>query len=112
MQSFCRRKLNAIEYVINATVNLEKNEAVINMSQHISTKDLQNALPEKYTVSYKDETNTFETSISIIEEKKSELKQLFPLFLIFIFIISASILLNYKLKDVSGFMIDFMAYFM
>lgn len=102
--------LNALEHVENATVNLEKNEATIEMSQHISTEKLQKALPEKYTISEQKERNVFNTS-TIKEEEKSDLQQLFPLFLIFVYIIGASVLLNYKPWDTNGFMFDFMGLF-
>jgi len=103
-------KLNALEYIKNATVSLEKSEASIEMSQHISLETLQKALPSKYTITEIKERNVFEPS-SIQEEQKSDFQQLFPLFLIFIFIIGASILLNYKPWDANGFMLDFMGLF-
>lgn len=103
-------KLNALEQVTKATVNLEKGEANIEMSQHISTENLQKALSNKYTISEKKESNIFAPS-AIQKEEKSDLQQLFPLFLIFTFIIGASILLNYNPWNTNGFMLDFMGLF-
>ncbi len=103
-------KLNALEHVVNASVNLEKSEAVIEMSQHISLGTLQKSLPEKYSISEKIEKNVFQSTEGI-QEETSELKQLFPLFLIFFFIIGASILINYNPWNTSGFMLDFMGLF-
>lgn len=103
-------KLNALEDVVKATVNLEESEATIEMSQRISTEKLQKALSDKYTILEKKERNVFESS-TIKEEEKSDLQQLFPLFLIFTFIIGASVLLNYKPWDTTGFMLDFMGLF-
>ncbi len=103
-------KLNALEHVVNVKVNLEKSEATIEMSQHILIESLQEALSNKYTISKKQETNIFASS-TIEEEKKSDLRQLFPLFLIFAFIIGASILLNYNPWNTNGFMFDFMGLF-
>ncbi|MBP0903129.1 heavy-metal-associated domain-containing protein [Mariniflexile gromovii] len=101
-------KLNTIDGVINATVNLEKGEAVIEMAKHIETDTIQKALPEKYTIS---EKNVFKTAPMVAEAEKGDLQQLFPLFLIFGYITVAAILLNYKPWDGSSFMLDFMGLF-
>mgnify|MGYP001824365274 CR=1 FL=1 len=103
-------KLNALDHVIRVSVNLEAQEASIEMSEHISTQELQNALSKKYTISEKRGTNVFESS-SVIELEKSDLQQLFPLFLIFAFILGASVSLNYQPWHFSGFMLDFMGLF-
>jgi len=99
-------KLNRVNTVLNATVNLEREEAVLHLNKHISVLEIERALPEKYSISEKRSNSS-----PIIKEKTAELKQLFPLFLIFGYIISAAILLNYKTQDVSGFMLDFMGLF-
>lgn len=103
--------LNAITEVKNASVNLETAEATIEMSEHISTDRLQNALPDKYSISEQEERNVFNTSSQNAETGKNDLKQLFPLFLIFGYIIVASILLNYNPWNTNGFMLDFMGLF-
>ena len=100
--------LNKIPKVEKASVNLEKSEATIEMSQHISIESLQNALPSKYKIS---ERNIFQTAANQIEEQKGDLQQLFPLFLIFGYIIITSVLLNYKSWNTSSFMLDFMGLF-
>ncbi|MEW4925323.1 MauE/DoxX family redox-associated membrane protein [Algibacter sp. 2305UL17-15] len=104
-------KLNALPEVKNALVNLETSEATIEMSQHISTEKLQSALSDKYSISEKKERNVFKSSSEIQTEETSELKQLFPLFLIFGYIIIASVLLNNNSWDTNGFMLDFMGLF-
>ncbi|MGC6431714.1 MAG: heavy-metal-associated domain-containing protein [Jejuia sp.] len=100
-------KLNAIPEVEKASVNLETSEAIIEMSKHISITQLQDALPEKYTIS---EQNIFNDTAEDIKEK-SELKQLFPLFLIFGYITITSVLLNNNPWNSSEFMLDFMGLF-
>ena len=100
--------LNAIPEVKKASVNLEASEALIEMSTHISTEKLQNSLSNKYTIS---EKNIFNRTEVDTKENKSELQQLFPLFLIFFFIIGASILLNYNPWNGKAFMLDFMGLF-
>ncbi|MFI1771975.1 heavy-metal-associated domain-containing protein [Thalassobellus citreus] len=101
-------KLNALEDVVHATVNLEKAEAIIEMTKHISIDVLQKAISDKYTIS---EKNIFKNQLPIKEEQKSDLQQLFPVFLIFAYIIIASVLLNSKPWDASSFMLDFMGLF-
>lgn len=98
------KAVTQIEGVDNAKVILEKKELVVNTSKQISLAIIQRALPEKYSV--------FENKTTSIQfEEKTELQQLFPLFLIFIFITGASILLHYNPWDFSGFMLDFMGLF-
>lgn len=101
-------KLNALPEVKHASVNLEASEAVVEMSSHISIDKLQGALSDKYSIS---EKNIFNTSTEINTQEKSELQQLFPLFLIFAYIIVASFLLNNKPWNINGFMLDFMGLF-
>lgn len=104
-------KLNALPDVIKASVDLEKSEAEIEMSQLISIEKLQSALSDKYSISERKEQNVFESSSELAKEETSELKQLFPLFLIFGYIIITSILLNNNPWDTNGFMLDFMGLF-
>jgi copper chaperone CopZ len=104
-------KLNTIDGISKATVDLEKAEAVIEMQKHISTEKLQVALSDKYTISEKKERNVFERSSTHISEEKSDLKQLFPLFLIFGYISITAILLNYNPWNGRDFMLDFMGLF-
>jgi len=103
-------KLNALEYVNNVSVSLTKKEAIIESSKQISLEALQKALPDKFKIS-----NKYNVSASSIEKNvitsKSELKQLKPLFLIFIYILLIAIGLHYKSWDWSGFMLDFMGIF-
>ncbi len=105
-------KLNGMEQVVRATVNLEKETAEIEMKSHIPIIELQETLIKagKYTIESLDgnahSNKTFEV------ETTSELKQLFPLFLIFAYITVAAILLNIKpMFSSSNFMLDFMGLF-
>ena len=108
------KSLNALDAVNDVKVNLEKGEAEITMSSHISTEKLQNALSDKYTITEKQEKNVFASSNMSsmpMEENKSKLQQLKPLLLIIFYIASASILLHYKDWAWSAFMLDFMGLF-
>ena len=105
------KSLNAIDNVENVSVNLEKAEAILKMSSHVSIETLQEALSGKYQISEKEERNVFESSSMNFEDQKSDLKQLFPLFLIFAYIITAGFLLNNKPWNSNEFMLDFMGLF-
>lgn len=106
--------LGELDNITNVTVNLEQGEAELTMSKHIDTDILQNALPEKYMLSEKNEQKVFVSSSEssmTTEEDKSKLQQLKPLLLIIFYIASASILLHYKNWNWSAFMLDFMGLF-
>ncbi|PIB31533.1 heavy metal transporter [Gaetbulibacter sp. 5U11] len=105
------KAIQSIDSVTNVSVNLEQSEAVVSMTDHISIKKLQDALSDKFQIF---ETNTsknlFDT-IDIPENNSSQLRQLFPLFLIFGYITTIAILLNIRAWDTSNFMLDFMGLF-
>jgi|TARA_B110000305_G_scaffold241955_2_gene318630 cation transport ATPase len=107
------KKLGELEHVTNVSINFEKSEAEVTMNQHIETETLKNALPEKYTLSERQEQNVFSSSTIAAEtdEKKSKLQQLKPLLLIIFYIATASVLLHYKNWIWSAFMLDFMGLF-
>lgn len=107
-RSDVENKLNQIGAVLKAQVNLENGEAVIETNKHISILELQHSLPSKYSISEKKEANS---PPIISSQEKSELQQLFPLFLIFAYLTVAAVLLNFKSQSVSGFMLDFMGLF-
>ncbi len=100
-------RLNQIDHIQNAQVSLEKGEVVIDAESPISMTELQNSLPAKYVISQKNVVST----TTKVESPSSELHQLFPLFLIFGYIIGASILMNYNAQGLNGFMLDFMGLF-
>lgn len=103
------KHLKALPNITQATVDLEAQEVTVEMSQYISIKSLQEALPEKFLISEKEQENIFKTSK--IEAQKSDLQQLKPLFIIFGYITAASILMHYKNWEWSSFMLDFMGLF-
>jgi cation transport ATPase len=106
------KALNAIDNVESVSVNLENAEATLTMSSHLSIETLQNALSDKYQISEKEKRNVFKSTSGLnTENKKSDLRQLFPLLLIFAYIIIAAIFLNNKPWDTNGFMLDFMGLF-
>ncbi|MGB1210313.1 MAG: MauE/DoxX family redox-associated membrane protein [Lacinutrix venerupis] len=100
-----------MEHVTSASVDLEKAEVEVKMSQHISIEKLQEELPEKFSILEieKQQKNVFSTVAN--KEEKTDLQKLKPLFIIFAYIIIASILLHYKNWNWSDFMLDFMGLF-
>ena len=100
--------LKAVEHVEGVSVDLDKGQAEVTMSKHITLGALQKALPEKYTISETKDTTIFN---AVSTEEPNEWKQLFPLFLIFGYLLTASILLNCKIWGWDGFMLDFMGLF-
>jgi copper chaperone CopZ len=98
--------LNDLPHISHVSIDLEKGEAEVTMDRHLASDVLQNALPEKYTVS----APTSLTS-STIPSEKTKLKQLKPLLLILFYITSAGALLHYKDWSWSEFMLDFMGLF-
>lgn len=109
----CKAKLEEalqdLPDVEKVSVNLEASEVEITMSKHIQVNVLQKALPDKYNISEKVEKNIFNSIEN--KEKESELKQLFPLFLIFGYISIATFLLHFNSWSWEAFMLDFMGLF-
>ena len=105
-RSSVENKLNAMPLVKTATVSLEDSEAVIEMTKHIPLEDFQAVLANKYTI-----TQSQPNKSDVMAPEKSELQQLFPLFLIFGYISIAAVLLNVAPWSATGFMLDFMGLF-
>lgn len=99
-------KLNAMPLVKTATVSLEDSEAEIEMTKHIPLEGFQAVLADKYTITKSQANNP-----NVMAPEKSELQQLFPLFLIFGYISIAAVLLNVAPWSATGFMLDFMGLF-
>ena len=82
------------------------------MDKHLAAEVLQNALPEKFTVSEKEgEHELTSTNAPEVSQEKSKLQQLKPLLLILLYISAAGVLLHYKDWSWSEFMLDFMGLF-
>ncbi len=103
--------LKKVEQVEDVFVDLDTSEAVITMNRHIPTEELQKVLSTKYTISDKIGSKTFKSASITAEAETNDLKQLFPLFLIFIYIITAAILININPWNGDSFMLDFMGLF-
>ncbi len=95
-------KLSSLSKINKVSVDLNKKIAVIEADQFIPLSKLSQALPSKYSI---------KTTGAEQEETSSKLKQLRPLFLIFAYITSASILMHYSDFKISAFLADFMGLF-
>lgn len=105
------KALLSLDNVEHISIDLENSKAVITMSKPVSIETMQNALASKYSISEPKESNVFKSVTTETNVKESDLKQLFPLFLIFGYIIGASILLNRNPWSIESFMLDFMGLF-
>ena len=108
------KSLNDLDEVKNAEVNLDNEEAIISLNNHIEVEKLQKALSSKYTISKKEPKNVFTSkhhSGIEVEEEKSKLQQLKPLLLILLYIAVASVLLHYEDWSWNEAMLDFMGLF-
>ena len=100
--------LEHLEHIKSVYVNLEAEEAEIDMEQHIEISTLQEAISKKYQISKKSD---FKDTSSANLQEQSKFQQLFPLFLIFGYITGASVLLNSTSWELDSFMFDFMGLF-
>lgn len=103
--------LSAVPGVENVLVDWEKGTAEVTMQHHVSTEVLQSALPEKYRISEKSVSHQMSMTDFEAQSQKSDWQQLFPLFLIFGYIGTASVLINRNPWNGEGFMLDFMGLF-
>lgn len=107
-KSSVKKSLTSLEDVTNVTVDLESAEVVIDMKNHITLSKLQEVLSAKYTISEKknEKLQSFDSS-----PEKSEIQQLFPLFLIFGYITVAAIISAINPWNTNDFMLNFMGLF-
>ncbi|MEW7277885.1 MauE/DoxX family redox-associated membrane protein [Aquimarina sp. 2201CG1-2-11] len=98
--------LSKLSNVKSISVDLLKEEAIIEMERHIPVMTLQEAISDKYRITEKRQYEKVKS-----ETQKSKLQQLKPLSLILFYITVASILLHKDDFDVSEMMLDFMGLF-
>ena len=73
-RSHVEEVLNNMDGVESATVDLDSKTATIKMNHHINVKTFQNALPDKYTIQQKQETNIFKSSSNNLEPEPEKSK--------------------------------------
>lgn len=109
-KALVEEKLSALSQVKNVEANLANATVAIQSDEELSVTVLQKVLPEKYTVSKQKEKAALETELDS-DSSKSTIKELYPLFLIFFFISSASVLLSIQPWRINDFMLNFMGLF-
>ncbi|MGA0373929.1 MAG: heavy-metal-associated domain-containing protein [Flavobacteriaceae bacterium] len=100
-------KLKSLDEVQDLKIDLAGGNVAMEVSKILTLEKLTAVLFPKY----KPSLETKPVSIVPIDQLPSKLKQLFPLFLIFAYLIAASILLQKNSFRINGFMIDFMGLF-
>ena len=105
-KTFVEKKLNDLNQITSVKVDLEHQEARINMKKNIELEVLQKKITSKYTISKK-----VDTLIKEIEVKKTKFQQLKPLLIIFLYIIITTIFLHYENWSMDEAMLDFMGLF-
>lgn len=100
------KKLMDLDEVKDLKIDLPNGRVEMSVLKTLTLKKLSEALPQKYIPSLESKNGD---SPSL--EVTSKLKQLFPLFLIFVYLIAGAVLLQKNTFHISNFMIDFMGLF-
>ena len=107
--STIERAINKVEGVTKAVVSLSKE--TVRVDGGVSSSSVINAITSTgYEATLMDPAVKQQKNQQK-QEPQSELKQLFPLFLIFFYISSAALLINWTNFNASNFMFDFMGLF-
>ena len=107
--STIERAINKVEGVTKAVVSLSKE--TVRVEGGVSSSSVINAITSTgYEATLMDPAVKQQKNQQK-QEPQSELKQLFPLFLIFFYISSAALLINWTNFNASNFMFDFMGLF-
>lgn len=100
-------KLISLDEVQDLQIDLAGGNAALEVTKTLSLEKLSDVLSPKYIPSLETKTS----SNSFITETPSKLRQLFPLLLIFIYLVGASILIQKNTFQITNFMTDFMGLF-
>lgn len=109
-----RSKLEALNTVRSVDeISLKTGEVILQTVMPLTAVQLQDALPEKYTVTVLDASVSAELldKSNAAEPNASKWRQLKPLFIILFYITAASLLMNRHDMQWGGFMLDFMGLF-
>ena len=100
-------KLISLDEVKDLKIDLAEGDVMLEVSKTLTLEKLTFVLLPKYIPSLETRSGSTVT----MEQSPSKLKQLFPLFLIFVYLIAASIFLHKNSFRITDFMIDFMGLF-
>lgn len=101
------QKLLSLDEVLNLKIDLVSGNTEMKVLNKLTLKKIIDVLPAKYTPSM--ELKAGHVNIPI--DGSSKLRQLYPLFLIFIYLIAGGGLLQKNTFQISSFMFDFMGLF-
>ena len=100
-------KLISLDEVEDLKIDLANGSVEMEVLKTLSLKKLTAVLPSKYIPSIESNSdNSFP-----MEDSTSKLKQLYPLFLIFVYLVAGAVLLQKNTFRITNFMIDFMGLF-
>ena len=97
-----KNSLNPLKEIKNIKVSLDSRSILISSDHKIKAKDLQEHLPQKYTIG-----PIIVSNIS----SNSKLKELLPLFIIFFYLVVSVFIYNWNDLIISNLMYDFMGLF-
>ena len=100
-------KLISLDEVQDLKIDLAEGDVVLEVSKTLTLEKLTVVLLPKYIPSLETRSGSNVT----MEQSPTKLKQLFPLFLIFVYLIAVSIFLQKNSFRITDFMIDFMGLF-
>ena len=100
-------KLISLDEVQDLKIDLAEGDVVLEVSKTLTLEKLTVVLLPKYIPSLETRSGSNVT----MEQSPTKLKQLFPLFLIFVYLIAASIFLQKNSFRITDFRIDFMGLF-
>ena len=105
--SSVNNKLINLDEVRDVKIDLARGNVELEVSKKLTLEKLTAVLLPKYIPSLE----VIPVKTPIIEESPSKLKQLFPLLLIFVYLILGSLLIQKNTFRINNFMIDFMGLF-
>ena len=105
--SLVTEKLISLDEVQDLKIDLAEGDVVLEVSKTLTLEKLTVVLLPKYIPSLETRSGSTVT----MEQSPTKLKQLFPLFLIFVYLIAASIFFQKNSFRITDFMIDFMGLF-
>ena len=105
--SLVTEKLISLDEVQDLKIDLAEGDVVLEVSKTLTLEKLTVVLLPKYIPSLE----TRSGSNATMDQSPTKLKQLFPLFLIFVYLIAVSIFLQKNSFRITDFMIDFMGLF-
>tara|TARA_S200000501_G_scaffold7126_1_gene6265 strand:+ start:3718 stop:4437 length:720 start_codon:yes stop_codon:yes gene_type:complete len=100
-------KLSSLDEVQSLNIDLASGNTELEVLEILTLDKISWVLPSKYVPTLDSKNN----EKKVLKATPSKLKQLFPLFLIFTYLIAGALLLQKNNLQITGFMLDFMGLF-